>query len=111
MVFVGFGFLASQSDVSLDAFDTTTCRAGITALVGGGTTTSPDIMNLHPPQMPYDATEQWWRSENAACVGHVRIQFAIGFLLLVGGVALFVVRRRLPGTVREARGSLVPSVP
>jgi hypothetical protein len=111
----------SWSYRSTVAGDTKTaqCRPGITALVGGGTR-SPfayhayDLNPSNEPDPTMRAVEQtvardaaqfdkMWHEEQSACVRDVRYSFAAGTTMLLAGVALFVLRRRLPGSRRDMR--------
>jgi hypothetical protein len=112
---------ASWAYKSTVAGDTRTahCQPGVTALVGGGTrspfayhaydlkpSNEPDpTMRMVEQSVAKDAQqfEKMWHEEQKACVRDVRYSFGGGTLMLFGGVALFVLRRRLPGSRRDMR--------
>jgi hypothetical protein len=45
--------------------------------------------------------EKRWHEEDRACAHNIRRDFAIGVVLVVAGITLFIVRLRLPGRRRD----------
>jgi hypothetical protein len=98
---------------------TASCERAFTALVGGGTTapfayhaydlnpsaeSDPIIRDMEREVAAEPARwEQRWHEEDHACTHTIRRNFAIGLVLLIVGVSLFVLRLRLPGRRRDLR--------
>ena len=103
MVVVGVLLLGSTTTVSYGVgnVDQASCRSTLTAPVGGGTS-EPRNLYTELVLRPSAATELW-SADNAQCVRQVRMAFAAGAMLVVGGIALFLLRRRLPGRVKDLR--------
>jgi hypothetical protein len=85
-----------------DGVNQASCAATITAVAGGGTREPRDhyAASILRPNLAKTA----WQSDDRACTQELRIRFVIGLMAVVAGVALFVLRRRLPGRFRSLRG-------
>jgi hypothetical protein len=78
-----------------------TCSMTFTAIAGRGTSEPRDYyapMILRP-----NIAKNAWQADNRVCTQEMRIRLVIGFMAMIAGVGLFVVRRRLPGRWRSLR--------
>jgi hypothetical protein len=95
------------------------CERGFTALVNGGTAapfayraydlnpsaeSDPIIREVEREVAAAPAAwKQRWHEEDHACTYAVRRNFVIGSLCLAAGIAIFILRLRLPGRRRDLR--------